>query len=110
MFAILTPEQLEFTVFLHSINLDFLPTEDGKDSVPLVIAAASLSNDRNVLASRVQHTTLTTASQDLTRLPIVASHFQRLVVPFPKRTRTIRIAIEDQNGGRIGTRRTQWHV
>ncbi|MGC2614968.1 MAG: VWA domain-containing protein [Terracidiphilus sp.] len=92
----------EFTVFLHSINLDFLPTEDGKDSVPLVIAAASLSNDRNVLASRVQHTTLTTASQDLTRLPIVASHFQ-LVVPFPKRTRTIRIAIEDQNGGRIGT-------
>ena len=92
----------EFTVFLHSRNLDFLPTEDGKDSVPLTIAAASLSNDHYILASRVQHTTLTTANQDLTKLPIVASHFQ-ITVPYPRKTQTILIAIEDKNGGRIGT-------
>lgn len=92
----------EFTVILHSRNLDFLPTEDGKESVPLIVAAASLGNDRYILASRVQHTSLTTANQDLARVPIVASHFQ-ITVPYPKKTRTIRIAIEDQNGGRIGT-------
>jgi hypothetical protein len=92
----------EFTFVLHSRNLDFLPTEDGKDSVPLTVAAASLNNDRYVLASRIVRTTLSTANQDLTKLPILASHFQ-IVVPYPKRTRTIRVVVEDQNGGRIGT-------
>ena len=92
----------EFTVILNSRNLDFLPTEDGKERVSLIVAAASLNNDRYILASRVERTTLQTASQDLTRIPIVVSHFQ-IVVPCPKRTRTVRVVIEDQNGGRIGT-------
>jgi hypothetical protein len=88
-------------VTLRSRNLDFLPTEDGKDSVPLIVAAASLNNNRDILASRVERTTLQTVNQDLTKLPIVASHFQ-IVVPYPRRTQTIRIAVEDENGGRIG--------
>ncbi len=92
----------EFTVVLHSRNLDFLPTENGKDSVPLTVAAASLNNGRSILASRIVRTTLTTTTQDLARLPAVVSHFP-VVVPYPKRTRTIRIVVEDQNGGRIGT-------
>ncbi len=92
----------EFTVVLHSKNLDFLPTENGKDGVPLVVAAASLNDNRFILASRVQRTTLETASQGLARLPIVATRFQ-IVVPYPKKTRTIRVVIEDQNDGRIGT-------
>jgi VWFA-related protein len=92
----------EFTVIVHSKNLDFLPTEDGKDSVPLVVAVASLNNGRYILASRILHTTLSTTTQDPARLPAVASHLQ-IVVPYPKRTRTIRVVIEDQNGGRIGT-------
>jgi len=92
----------EFTVIVHSKNLDFLPTEDGKDSVSLVVAVASLNNGRYILASRILHTTLSTTTQDPARLPAVASHLQ-IVVPYPKRTRTIRVVIEDQNGGRIGT-------
>jgi hypothetical protein len=93
---------VEFTVILQSRNLDFLPTNDGRDSVPLVAVAASLNGYRYVLASRLVHTTLETSTQDLTKLPIVASRFQ-IIVPYPKRTRTIRVVIEDQNGGRIGT-------
>ncbi len=92
----------EFTVMLHSRNLDFLPTEDRKESVPLIVAAASLNNDRYILASRVARTTLQAPSQDLAILPTVATRL-KLVVPYPKRTRTIRVVVEDQNGGRIGT-------
>ena len=92
----------EFTVIVHSKNLDFLPTENGKDSVPLIVAAASLNNDRYILASRIERATLETTTQDPARLPAVASHLQ-IVVPYPKKTRTIRVVIEDQNGGRIGT-------
>ena len=92
----------EFTVVLHSKNLDFLPTQNGKDSVPLTVAAASLTNDRNILASRIEYTTLSTSTLDPARLPTVATHFP-IVVPYPKRTRTIRVVVEDRNGGRIGT-------
>jgi VWFA-related protein len=92
----------EFTVTLESKNLDFLPAENGMDSALLIVAAASLNSDRYILASRVQHTALQTPSQNLANLPIVATHFQ-IVVPYPKRTRTIRVAVEDLNGGRIGT-------
>jgi VWFA-related protein len=92
----------EFTVTLNSRNLNFLPTEEGKESVPLVVAAASLNHDRYILASRVQHTALVIPTRDLANLPIVATHFQ-IVVPYPRKTRSIRIAVEDQNGGRIGT-------
>lgn len=92
----------EFTVILNSRNLDFLPTENGKNSVSLIVAAASLNGDRYILASRVQHATLETTTQDSARLPTVATRFQ-IVVPCPKRTRAVRIVVEDQNSGRIGT-------
>ena len=92
----------EFMIILHSRNLDFLPTENGKGSVPLIVAAASLNNDRYILASRIERATLETTTQDPARLPTVATHFP-IVVSYPKRTRTIRVVVEDQNGGRIGT-------
>lgn len=54
------------------------------------------------LSAKVFASLLTTTTQDLARLPAVVSHFP-VVVPYPKRTRTIRIVVGDQNGGRIGT-------
>jgi hypothetical protein len=42
----------EFTVQLNPKNRTFEPTEDGKSAATLILAAASLDNDRNVLASR----------------------------------------------------------
>jgi VWFA-related protein len=93
---------VEFTVLMNSRNLDFLATEDGQESDLLIVAAASLNRGRYILASRVERTMLKTASQNLTKHPVVASHFQ-IAVPYPKRTRTVRVVVEDQNGGRIGT-------
>jgi VWFA-related protein len=90
----------EFNVDLSSRNLSFLPSEDGKNTDPVIVAAASLNSNRYILASRVQHRTLETTAQNSTKLP--ATRMQ-LAVPYPKRTRTIRVVVEDQNGGRIGT-------
>jgi VWFA-related protein len=92
----------EFTVNLNSRNLVFLPAEDGKYTVSVIVAAASLNNNRNILASRIQHAMLVTTTQDPARLPTIASRFQ-LTVPYPSKARTIRVVVEDQNGDRIGT-------
>jgi hypothetical protein len=70
--------------------------------VSVIVAAASLNNNRNILASRIQHAMLVTTTQDPARLPTIASRFQ-LTVPYPSKARTIRVVVEDQNGDRIGT-------
>jgi VWFA-related protein len=92
----------EFTVNLNSRNLVFLPADDGKYTVSVIVAAASLNDNRNILASRIQHAMLVTSTQDPARLPTIASRIQ-LTVPYPRKARTIRVVVEDQNGGRIGT-------
>jgi VWFA-related protein len=44
----------EFTVQVKSKNLTFLPTDDGKRAAHLTVTAASLNEDRTILASRTQ--------------------------------------------------------
>jgi len=48
----------EFTVELKSKNLTFEPSEDGKGVAQLIVAAASLNQYGNILASRTQTVTL----------------------------------------------------
>jgi hypothetical protein len=90
----------EFTVQLKSKNVTFLPTDDGKNSANLILAAASLNTDQRILASRIH--TLTLLTQDMRPLPDVVSSFQ-LTIPVPRKTRRVRVVIEDEDGGCIGT-------
>ena len=90
----------EFTVQLKSKNVTFLPTDDGKNSANLILAAASLNTDQRILASRIH--TLTLLTQDMRPLPDVVSSFQ-LTIPVPRKTRRVRVVIENEDGGRIGT-------
>jgi len=90
----------EFSVQLKSKNVTFLPTDDGKTIANLILAAASLSKDRRFLASRVH--TLTLLTQDMRPLPDVVSSFQ-LTIPVPRKTRRVRVVIENEDGGCIGT-------
>jgi VWFA-related protein len=90
----------EFTVQLRSKNVAFQPTDDGKDSANLIVAAASLDKDRRFLASRIH--TLTLLTQDMRPLPDVASTF-RLAIPVPRKTSSVRVVIENEDGGQIGT-------
>ena len=90
----------EFTVQLKSKKLAFLPTDDGRNTANLILAAASLNKDRRFLASRILILTLLT--QDMRPLPKVVSSFQ-LTIPVPRKTRSVRVVIQNEDGGRIGT-------
>jgi VWFA-related protein len=95
-------KSVQITILIRSKNLDFLPDESGKNSDHLFIAAASLDGSRRLLAWRIQRGRLETATTDPSKLPYVAAEIP-ITVPFPRKAKTVRIVIEDENGGRIGS-------
>jgi VWFA-related protein len=93
----------EFTVALKSTNLTFQPWEQGTSVAQLIVAAASLDQFGNILASRTQGVTLLSHSLNPVNLPEVVSRFP-LTVPVPRKTRRVRVTIQlDDDGGRIGS-------
>jgi len=91
----------EFTVQLKSKNLSWLPADGGRDASHLVLEAASLNGDRQVLASKIEKVTLMTSTADLSRLPNTASRFD-VTIRLPRKTRNVRVVMENEDGGRIG--------
>jgi len=95
-------KSVQITTLIRSKNLDFLPNESGTNSDRLFIAAGSLDGSRRLLACRIQRGQLETATTDPSKLPYVAAEIP-ITVPFPGKAKTVRIVIEDENGGRIGS-------
>jgi VWFA-related protein len=91
----------EFTVQLKSKNVNFVPTDDGHYAANLVVAAASLGGDRRILASRIKGVRVQTNTQDMTKLPEIVSRFQ-FTIQLPRKTKTVRLIIENEDAGRIG--------
>ena len=92
----------EFTVQLKSTNLTFELSEDGKGVARLIVAAASLNQYGNILASRTQTVTLVAHSLDPAQLPEVASRFP-FMLHVPRKTRRVRVIIQAEDGGRLGS-------
>jgi VWFA-related protein len=93
-------QTVEFTVQLKSKNVMFLPPDDdGKSDAKLILAAASLNQDARIMTSKVEPVTL--VAHDAARLPEVASRFQ-LTIRIPRKTKRVRVVMEDEDGGRIG--------
>lgn len=88
----------EFTVELKSKNVTFQPTNDGKSTVILTVAAASLNGDRTILAPKTENVTLVAANPDPTQLSQVLSRFQ-LTIRVPRKTQIVRVVMENQDGG-----------
>lgn len=91
----------EFTVQLRVKNLDWLPTEDGRSSANLILAAVSLTGDNNILASRMERVTVWAATQDSTRRTESVTRLP-LTVRVPRKTKIVRVLMETERGGRIG--------
>lgn len=93
---------VEFTATLKSKNLNFIHDPDGKTAAQVLAAAADLSYDRSIKASRLRRTRIISSSGDVSHLPEVAwkTHF---TLPFSKKVQSIRLAIVDEDGGRIGS-------
>ena len=92
---------VEFTANLKSKDLNFIHHENGATAAQVLAGVASLDQDRSILASRLRLTRLT-SSKDLSRLPDVAWQ-TRFMLPLSKRTQWIRLAIVDEDGGRVGS-------
>ena len=91
----------EFTVQLRLKNLDWVPTEDGRSSANLILAAVSLGGDNNILASRMERVTVWSATQDPTRRTESVTRLP-LIIRIPRKTKSVRVIMETELGGRIG--------
>jgi hypothetical protein len=92
----------EFTVLLSPQNLDWQSTEDGKSSVDLLLAAASLSGDRSFLASRLESLRVYADSQDATLLARTGAR-RVMTIRLPRKTQSLRVVIQTSDNGRTGT-------
>lgn len=92
----------DFTVEVKSKNLRFEPSEDGTGIAHLIVAAASLNQYGNILASRTQTVTLVAHSLDPAKLPDVISRFP-FMLRVPRKTRRVRVIIQAVDDGRIGS-------
>lgn len=92
---------VDFVVELRSKALGWHAALDGKSSANLTVVAASLSDRREILASRVDRATLSVAAQDPARLAQEVVRFP-LSVRMPRKTKTIRVVLQTEEAGRIG--------
>jgi VWFA-related protein len=92
----------EFTVLLGPHNLDWQSAEDGKSSVDLLLAAASLSGDRSFLASRLESLRIYADSQDATQLARTGAR-RVMTIRIPRKTQSLRVVIQTSDNGRTGT-------
>ncbi len=91
----------QFIVHVMPKNLGWLPTPDGKKTANLLLAVLSLSDKREILASKLEKMTLHSTADD----PNLLSEevLVRLTALVPAKTRKIRIVLETVEEGRMGT-------
>lgn len=95
-------QTVDFTVNLASKNLALEPDETtGGGVATLVLGAASLDPVQKILASKVETLRLTSTNPDPAKLPPVVSRVP-VSLRLPRRTRSVRVVIEDTDGGRMG--------
>jgi VWFA-related protein len=93
----------QFTARIPPRDLNWTPGDPGRSSTNVVIAAASLTDDRAVLTSRVQQTSVTVNTQALTQLKPGEDVSVPLTLRIPKKAKSVRVVMESETGGRIGT-------
>jgi hypothetical protein len=91
----------EITVNLDTKNLDWQTATSDRSTADIGFAAASLSAQRDVLASKTEGLTLTNPSKDPNRPQKVQAHLT-IVLRTPRRTRSVRVVIGSLTNGRIG--------
>jgi VWFA-related protein len=91
----------EIMVELSPKNLGWLPTENGKSSVNLTLAAMSLNANRDILASKIETVTQSAPTQDPAQLANQVMRI-KLAIRIPRKTQSVRVVVETESEGRIG--------
>jgi hypothetical protein len=90
----------QLTVLVNGRNLDWQANDDGRSRVKLTLAAVSLTERKDMLASRLETVTLRRATED--RTPGQQTARLTLTIPVKRKTRSVRVVVETEGGGRIG--------
>jgi VWFA-related protein len=91
----------DITLLLRSKGIDWQAVDNGKSIAYITVAAASLTNSQDVLASKVERLALSVPTQDPSHLAKAVSRLQ-VTVRIPPKTKSVRVLTETANGGRIG--------
>ena len=91
----------DITMLLKSKGLDWQAIDNGKSTANITLAAASISGNQDVLASKIERLVLSAPTQDPAQLAEVVTRLQ-LTIRVPRKTQSIRVVTETANGGRIG--------
>jgi hypothetical protein len=86
---------------LKSGNIVWQAEDNGKSTINLTLEAASLTEGRDVLASKLETVTVSEATQDGTRL---AETLMRMPVRLrvPPRTQSVRVVVQTAENGPVG--------
>jgi VWFA-related protein len=91
----------DITLLLQSKGIRWQAVDNGGSTAYITVAAASLTNSQDVLASKVERLALSVPTQDPSHLARTVSRLQ-VTVRIPRKTQSIRVLTETANGGRIG--------
>ncbi len=91
----------DITLLLQSKGIRWQAVDNGGSTAIVTVAAASLTNRQDVLASKVERLALSVPTQDPSRLAKAVSRLQ-VTIRVPRKTQSIRLLTETANGGRIG--------
>lgn len=96
-------QSAQFMVQVPSKELSWIAGDQGLSSTNLVIAAVSLTNDRRLLTSRVQQDSISANTQALAHVQPGTLVQVSLTLRIPKKTKSVRVVMESETGGRVGT-------
>jgi VWFA-related protein len=91
----------DITLLLQPKGITWQAADDGGSTAYITVAAASLTNSQDVLASKVERLALSVPTQDPSHLAKVVARLQ-VTVRIPRKTQSIRVLTETADGGRIG--------
>ena len=91
----------DITLLLQPKGIRWQAVDNGASTAYVTVAAASLTNSQDVLASKVERLALSVPTQDPSHLANAVSRL-RVTVRIPRKTQSIRVVTETANGGRIG--------
>jgi VWFA-related protein len=94
--------RVEFTVVLQSGELAWQPADSGKSTADLTMAGASLTNHREILASKLETLTLSAETQNATQLAALITRLP-MRLRMPPKTEEVRVVIQTPDGGRTGS-------
>ena len=91
----------DINLLLQSKGIQWQAIGNGRSSAEITLAAASVTGNQDIVASKVQTLYLSAPTQDPSHLAKLVTHLQ-ITVRVPSKTRSIRVLTETANGGRIG--------